>query len=32
MRQELPATPARTLMGALGLSPRITATVEDLYS
>ena len=32
MRQDLPATPARTLIRALGLHLRITAIVEDLYS
>jgi|GEM_PF-6351702 len=32
MRQDLPATPARTLIRALRLHLRTMATVEDLYS
>ena len=32
MRQDLPATPARTLIRALGLQLHGTATVQDLYS
>lgn len=32
MRQDLPATPARMLIRALGLHLRTTAMVEDLYS